>query len=72
MKKINKEKVNQTEILRLIDEKMNNEYIEFLSSNSHGKKIVNFNVCFVIREGSVMGNIYFAETGKLTKKRNFT
>lgn len=72
MQKLNKEKVNQFEILRLINEKMNNEYIEFLSSNSTGMKMVDFNICFIIQEGSVLGNVYFVETGKLTKKRKIT
>jgi len=72
MQKLNKEKVNQFEILRLINEKMNNEYVEFLSSNSTGMKMIDFNICFIIKLGSVKGNIYFAETGKLTKKRKIT
>ena len=67
MKQLNKTKANQIELLRLIDEKLNNEYAELLSSNTFGLKIVHFNLHIAIQEGSVAGNVYFEETGRLPK-----
>jgi len=67
MKKLNKTKVNQVKLLRLIDEKLNNEYAELMSSNTFGLKIVHFNLYVAIQEGSVAGSVYFEETGRLPK-----
>ncbi|GAI90844.1 unnamed protein product [marine sediment metagenome] len=67
MKKLNKKAVNQIEALRLIDEKMNKEYIDFVSSNKSLLKVVHFDVCLAIQEGSVMGNVFFEETARLKK-----
>ncbi len=69
MKQLNKAKVNQTELLRLVDEKLNSEYAELMSSNTFGLKIVHFNLYVAIQDGSVAGNVYFEETGKLIKKK---
>lgn len=69
MEQLNKTKANQTELLRLIDEKLNNEYAELISSNTFGLKIVHFNLYIAIQEGSVSGSVYFEETAKLIKKK---
>ena len=65
MEKLNKGSITQTEALGLIDKKLNQEYTDFISSNSGRVKIVNFNLCFAIQEGSVMGSVYFEPTGEL-------
>lgn len=68
MEKLNKERVTQTEALRIIDEKINKEYADFISFNSGRVKIVQFSAYFAIQEGSVMGSVYFEELGKLLKE----
>lgn len=67
MLKLNKKSITQDEAFRLVEQKLNNEYADFVSSNSGKIKIVNFNLCFAIQQGSVMGNVYFEQTGKLRK-----
>ena len=69
MEQLNKRKANQDELLRLIDAKLHDEYAELMSSNTFGVKIVHFNLYIAIQEGSVAGNVYFEETGKLIKKK---
>jgi len=64
MKKLNSKKVNQKETFRLIDKEINKIYIEFLDSikpNSYSKfrkKFVKFTIWFVIKEGSVLADIF--------------
>lgn len=64
MTKLNSKKVNQIETLRLIDKEINKIYIEFLSSikpNSYSKfrkKVVEITILFVIKEGSVVADIF--------------
>lgn len=65
--KLNKKTITQVEALRLIDEKMNKEYVDFVSSNKSLLKIVHFDICLAIQEGSVMGNVFFEETVRLKK-----
>lgn len=65
MKRLNKKRVNQTEALRLIDEKLNQEYADL--SNPIKIKVVQFSVYFAIEEGSVKGSVYFEDVGKLLK-----
>jgi len=65
MKRLNKKAITQDDAFRLIEQKLNNEYADFISSNSRTVKIVNFNLCFAIQEGSVMGSVYFEPKGKL-------
>lgn len=67
MEKLNKKSVTQIEALRIIDEKMNKEYVDFISSNQNSVKIVQFGIFFMIQEGSVVGYVYFDELGKLLK-----
>ena len=67
MQKLNKEKLSQIDVLVLINEKINDEYIKFLSSDCSGMKMFDFNICFIIQEGSVSANVYFKESAKLTK-----
>ena len=69
MEQLNKIKATQTELLRLIDEKLNGEYAELMSSNIFRLKIVHFNLYVAIQEGSVDGSVYFEETAKLIKKK---
>lgn len=65
MVKLNKGSITQTEAMGLIDKKLNQEYADFISSNSRAVKVVNFNLYFAIQEGSVMGSVYFEPIGKL-------
>lgn len=65
MQRLNKKRVTQIEALRLIDEKMNQEYTDF--SNPTKIKIVHFSLYLAIEEGSIMGSVYFEEVGKLEK-----
>jgi len=65
MKRLNKKRVNQIEALRLIDEKLNQEYAD-LSSRTK-VKVVHFSVYFAIEDGSVMGSVYYEDIGKLLK-----
>ncbi len=67
LQKLNKKSVTQIEALKLIDEKMNEEYVDFISSNKLILKIFHFDVRLAIQEGSVMGNVFFEETAKLKK-----
>lgn len=67
MIKLNKGSITQIEALGLIDKKLNQEYADFISSNSGTVKVVNFNLYFAIQEGSVMGSVYYEPLGKLKK-----
>lgn len=67
LQKLNKKAVTQTEALKLIDEKLNQEYVDFVSSNKSLLKVVHFDICLAIQEGSVTGNVFFEETAKLKK-----
>jgi len=67
MEKLNKKTINQDEAFRLIEQKLNNEYADLLSSNLGKIKVVNFSICFALEEGSVMGSVYFREMGTLKK-----
>ncbi|MBA7607297.1 hypothetical protein ES703_14456 [subsurface metagenome] len=67
MLKLNKKTITQDDAFRLIEQKLNDEYADLVSSNSGKVKIVNFNLCFALQLGSVMGNVYFEETGTLRK-----
>lgn len=64
MTKLNSKKVNQIEAFRLIEKEINKIYIEFLASikpNSHSKyrkKIIEITILFVIKEGSVLADIF--------------
>jgi len=65
MEKLNKKTITQDEAFRLIEQKLNNEFADLVSSNSRTVKIVNFSLCFALQEGSVMGSVYFEPIGKL-------
>lgn len=65
MKRLNKERVTQTEALRLIDEKMNQEYADL--KNPTSIKVVHFDVYFAIENGSVKGSVYYEDVGKMLK-----
>jgi len=67
MQKLNKKSITQNEAFRLIEQKLNDEYVDIISSNPDRVKVVNFTLCFAVQEGSVMGSVYFEETGKLRK-----
>lgn len=67
MEQLNKAKATQLKLLQLIEKKLNDEYAELMSSSTFGLKIVHFNLYVAIQEGSVAGNVYFEETGKLIK-----
>jgi len=67
MLKLNKKTITQDEALRLIEQKLNAEYTDLISSNSPKVKVVNFLLYFCIEEGSVMGSVYFGQMGKLKK-----
>ncbi len=67
MLKLNKKTITQDEAFRLIEQKLNDEYADLVSSNPGELKFVKFKLCFAIELGSVMGNIYFEKTGKLKK-----
>jgi len=62
--KLNNKKVNQIETLSLIDKEINKIYIEFLSSlksnsiSKFRKKVVEITILFVIKEGSVLADIF--------------
>ncbi len=70
MQKLNKEKLSQLDVLELINEKITDEYIKFLDLDSTGMKMFDFNICFIIQQGSVSANVYFEESGKLTNAKN--
>ncbi|MBA7609387.1 hypothetical protein ES703_16578 [subsurface metagenome] len=67
MEKLNKKIITQDEAFRLIERKLNNEYADLVSSNPGELKFVKFKLCFAIELGSVIGDIYFEEIGKLKK-----
>ncbi|MBA7493844.1 hypothetical protein ES702_04409 [subsurface metagenome] len=67
MEKLNKKSITQDDAFRLIEQKLNDEYADVISSNSGKVKVVNFSLCFAIQEGSVMGSVYFDLMGKQRK-----
>jgi len=67
MEKLNKKSITQDDAFRLIEQKLNDEYADLISSNSGKVKIINFSLYFAIQEGSVMGSVYFDLMGKQRK-----
>ena len=62
MEKINK---SQFEILKIIDDKLNELYVDIASSNPGEIQIVTFNLLFVLKLGSVQGTVSFESVAKL-------
>lgn len=62
MEKINK---TQIEVLKIIDDKLNELYTEIVSSNPRHTQVVTFNLLFVLKLGSVTGNVIFESIAKL-------
>jgi len=62
MEKINK---SQIEVLKIIDDKLNELYAEIASSNPGRVQVVTFNLLFVLKLGSVSGNVIFESIAKL-------
>ena len=65
MQRLNKKRVTQIEALKLVDEKLNEEFSALVSSDSTHVKVVNFNLWFSIEMGSVKGSVYFEDVAKL-------
>ena len=58
-------KLSQTEVLKTIDDKLNELYAEIVSSNPDRIQIVTFNLLFILELGSVQGNVSFESVAKL-------
>ena len=55
----------QREVLKIIDDKLNELYANIASSNPGGIQIVTFNLLFVLKLGSVQGTVSFESVAKL-------
>ena len=58
-------KLSQTEVLKTIDDKLNKLYAEIASSNPGRVQVVTFNLLFILKLGSVQGNVSFESVAKL-------
>lgn len=58
-------KKSQTEVLKMIDDKLNELYAEIASSNPGRIQVVTFNLLFVLKLGSVQGTVSFESIAKL-------
>lgn len=58
-------KKSQIEILKTIDDKLNELYAEIVSSTSGKVQVVTFKLLFVLQEGGVWGNVIFESIAKL-------
>ena len=62
MDKINK---SQIEVLKIIDDKLNELYVDLVSSKDPRIQVVTFNLLFVLKLGSVQGTVSFESVAKL-------
>jgi len=65
MQKLNQGKVAQIEAFRLVGKKLDELYVELISSNSVKTQVVQFDLSFVLKLGEVKGSVYFEEVAKL-------
>ena len=56
---------SQIEVLKIIDDKLNELYADLVSSNPKTIQIVTFNLLFVLKLGSVKGSVRFDPVAKL-------
>lgn len=62
----NRPNLNQLDVFKKIDSKLNELYTEIISTKPKRIQVVTFNLLFVIQEGSVKGNVTFESVAKLT------
>jgi len=65
MEQIIKKKQSQIEVLKIIDDKLNDLYAELVSSKDGRVQVVTFNLLFVLKLGSVQGTVSFESIAKL-------
>lgn len=58
-------KKSQIEVLKIIDDKLNELYADLVSSNPGRIQVVTFNLLFILKEGSVQGTVSFESVAKL-------
>jgi len=69
MERLCKKRVTQIQALKLVDDRMRREYLEFISTNTLQNKIIRFELCFNIEPGSVMADVHCETIGKLKKTK---
>lgn len=66
MPKLNIEgKQSQTEVLKMVENKLNEIYVELISKNPGHIQVVTFSLLFIVKEGSVQGTVSFESVAKL-------
>ncbi|MBA7497065.1 hypothetical protein ES702_07674 [subsurface metagenome] len=58
-------KKSQIEVLKMIDDKLNELYADLISSNPGHIQVVTFNLLFILKLGSVQGTVSFESVAKL-------